>query len=358
MNVRMSNRTGLLVALVAGVAAVAAVGATRLAYADTGAEPAEPPVDQVIVVDHVSRQVLEDTVVLRGEVTTEESFVLYAGGEGLITSVGVVEDQLVDAGAELMRINGRPMLTVDQEVPYWRPLSRASIDGADVTMLEEFLVDEGYDPGPVDETFDADTTPALESWQEDHGYPVDGVFRPTDVAVGTWPATIGQLDLEVGSIVGLGQPLIRFVEDELSALVTIDPTDRSRLITGLAAEITVAATDTEGTGTIVELSDRTEPDQLGNQYYQGEIHLDQDLGVVDGTEVRVEVVLSRVDDALAVPVAAVLLNGEGLEEVRIVNDQGTIDRVAVVTGLTDGAMVEIKSGLVGDEQVVVDVKYE
>lgn len=362
MKMAPANTTRLMIGSVLAVVALLAIGGwqlTRTSAANTTSEEeARTLADQVIVVDNVDRQTLEDTVVLHGQVTSDESFVLFAGGEGLVTGISATEDDRVAAGDELLRINGRPMVAVDQEVPFWRPLSRASIDGTDVVMLEQFLDSQGYDPGPVDETFDQDTTDALERWQEDNDYPVDGVFRPTDVAIGTWPATIGQMDLDVGSVVGLGQPLVRFVEDELSVLVTIDPTDRSRLVTGLEATITVVATDTEGTGAIVELSDRTELDQVGNELYRGEIHLDQDLGVVEGTEVRVEVVLARVENAMVVPVAAVLMNDEGHEEVRIVNQAGTIDRVQVTTGLTEGAMVEVTSGLTGNERVVIDVKYE
>ena len=43
------------------------------------------------------------------------------------------------------------------------------------------------------------------------------------------------------------------------------------------------------------------------------------------------------------------------DEVRIVNDAGTITRVKVTIGLIDGEWVEIQEGLKGDELVVVDI---
>jgi len=55
-----------------------------------------------------------------------------------------------------------------------------------------------------------------------------------------------------------------------------------------------------------------------------------------------------------VPVAAVLRSAGG-DEVRVINDAGTISRVKVTIGLVDGEWVEIVDGLKGDELVVVDV---
>jgi multidrug efflux pump subunit AcrA (membrane-fusion protein) len=62
-------------------------------------------------------------------------------------------------------------------------------------------------------------------------------------------------------------------------------------------------------------------------------------------------------DALAVPVAAVLRTADG-DVVRVVADDGTIDRIPVTIGLVDREWVEIVEGLSGDELVVVDVETE
>jgi HlyD family secretion protein len=75
---------------------------------------------------------------------------------------------------------------------------------------------------------------------------------------------------------------------------------------------------------------------------------------VDGASVSIDVTLAEKKNVLAVPVAAVLRSAGG-DEVRVVNDQGTITRVPVTIGLIDNEFVEIVSGLKGDELVVVDV---
>lgn len=344
--------------LVITMVAVAAVGAAAFAIVRLTDDEAGAADELVIVIDEVDRLTVQDIVVLRGQVAREDLFTLTAGGGGRVTSIGIAEDDVVDAGDELMRLNGRPMLAIVDPVPYWRPLARFVEDGPDVEMLEQFLVDEGYSPGTVNQDFTDRTEDAIEAWQEDNGYPIDGAFLPTDVAIGDWPATVGAVDLEVGVTVVPGQALVSFVSRELSVTVQVDPTDRSRLVSGLVAEVSIPATGAEGTGVIAELAENAEIDQQGVERYRGEVDLDGDLGVVDGTAVRVEVILEQVVNALVVPVASVSLNGEGREEVRILNRDGTLDRVLVETGLTEGAMVEIISGLDGSEQVVVEVRGE
>lgn len=341
--------------LLAAMVALAVVAAVAYAVVVLTADEAVDD-ELVIVVDEVERADLRDTVVLRGQVAREESFVLTAGGGGRVTALSIGEDDVVGPGDELLRLNDRPMVIVDDSVPYWRPLSELVDDGPDVERLEQFLADGGHDPGEIDRNFTATTRDALEDWQEANDYPVDGTFLPTDVATGSWPSTVGPLELSVGDTVAAGQPLVGFVDSELSVTVQIDPTDRTRLTTGLAAVVTVPATGAEGTGSIAELAEAASIDAQGVERYRGEVELDGELGVVDGTAVRIEVILAEVTDALVVPVAAVSLSGDGREEVRILNEAGTIDRVPIETGLTEGALVEVVAGLDGTELVVVEVR--
>ncbi len=316
----------------------------------------EAPEEQVIVIDEVGRATLRDTVVVRGNVTREDRFLLTALSPQRVTSVSAVVDAEVGPGEELLRLDGRPMLTVAGDTPYWRPLDRLATDGPDIEALEQFLVDAGYEPGTVNQDFSTTTESALEQWQEDNGYPVDGRFLPTDLAVADWPATVGEVAVDVGDSVAPGQPLVQLVERDLTVTVGVDPTDRSRLDLGLPATITVTASDIEAAGSIIELADAPEVDGQGIERYRGEVAIEGDLDLVEGAAVRVEVTLAEVADALVVPVASVSLDGSGTEEVRILAPDGTLTRVPVVTGLTEGALVEVVEGLDGSEQVVVEVR--
>ncbi|MEM8925556.1 MAG: peptidoglycan-binding protein [Actinomycetota bacterium] len=336
--------------------AIAVIGAVVYGVVLLTADDEDGVDEQVIVIDEVGRATLSDTVIVRGNVAREDRFTLNALTPQRVTGLGTEVDAEVAAGDEILRLDGRPMLAVNGETPYWRPLDRFVTDGPDVETLEQFLLDAGYDPGTVNQEFSTVTEDALEDWQEDNGYPVDGRFLPTDLAVQQWPATVGEVAVDVGDSVGPGQPLIGFVDAELAVTIRVDPTDRSRLDAGLPALITVTASDVEAPGTVSELEDAPTVDGQGVERYRGEVAITGDLDLVEGAAVRVEVTLAEVIDALVVPVASVSLNGSGVEEVRILAADGTIERVPVVTGLTEGALVEITDGLDGSEQVVVEVR--
>lgn len=341
------------VLVILSLAAVVAVGYGVFLLTDDS----EAGVDeQVIVIDEVGRATLQDTIVVLGNVGRDDLFTIAAVSPQRVTAVGVEVDGEVTAGLELLRLDGRPMLAVPGTTPYWRPLQRFIEDGPDVEMLERFLDEAGFSPGTVNQEFTNLTRDALQDWQEANDYPVDGRFLPTDVAVNQWPAVVGSVDIAVGDSVTPGQPLVSFVERDLTISVAVDPTDRSRLEVGLPAIVTVSASDIEVSGRISDLADAPQVDGQGVERYAGEVEIDGELDLVDGAAVRVEVILAEVVDAMVVPVASVSLDGSGREEIRILNADGTIDRRPVVTGLTEGALVEIVEGLDGSEQVVVEVR--
>ncbi|MCP3992752.1 MAG: hypothetical protein GY724_27035 [Actinomycetia bacterium] len=335
------------------LAAIAGIGYGVVGLTSDAADDAE---EQVIVIDQVGRATLQDTVIVRGNVAREDRFTVSAIGPQRVTAVAVEVDAEVVEGDELLRLDGRPMLAIIGDTPYWRPLERYVEDGPDVEALEQFLSDAGYSPGTVNQEFTNLTRDAIDDWQEDHDYPIDGRFLPSDVAVQRWPATAGEVHIELGDTVSPSQPLVSFVESELAVTIGVDPTDRSRLDIGLPATITVTASDIEASGSISDLADAPEVDGQGVERYPGEVAIDGQLDLVEGAAVRVEVVLAEVIDALVVPVASVSLDGVGEAEVRVLAPDGTIERIPVVTGLTEGALVEVVEGLDGSELVVVEVR--
>ncbi len=311
-----------------------------------------------IVYEGVGRADLRDIIVLRGSMTRDDRFALFSAGSARVTSIEIDIDDTVVEGDVLLHLDGRPALAVAEAPPYWRVLDRRSPDGPDVEQLETFLSEAGFDPGVINEEFTSSTENALEDWQEENGYTPDGALLPTDLVPAPWPARTGEVLVEVGGFVSPAQPLFRFVDDDLAALVTIAPADRTRLTEGLPAVVEIPATGAEGEGVLTELGEAAEVDQSGAERYQGAVDIGEDLVAADGTAVRVEVILADVLDALVVPVASVSLDGSGGEEVRVLTEDGTITRVPVTTGLTEGALVEVIDGLDGSEQVIVEVRVE
>lgn len=75
-----------------------------------------------------------------------------------------------------------------------------------------------------------------------------------------------------------------------------------------------------------------------------------------GMTALVEIYTNRADDVISVPIQAVTLRGGQeageAEEVVFVYNNGTVDQVAITTGISDDRNLEIKSGLEGGEDIV------
>jgi hypothetical protein len=74
--------------------------------------------------------------------------------------------------------------------------------------------------------------------------------------------------------------------------------------------------------------------------------------LINGANATIEVVTARAKNALVLPVEAVA-GGQGKGKVDVVGPDGTRETRDVVLGLSDGKVVQIKSGLTGDEAVAL-----
>jgi hypothetical protein len=77
-----------------------------------------------------------------------------------------------------------------------------------------------------------------------------------------------------------------------------------------------------------------------------------DVKLINGAAVTIEVVTEKAANVLVLPVEAVA-GSQGKGKVDLVKPDKTRETRDVVLGLTDGKVVEIKSGLTGDETVAV-----
>ncbi|GDX28062.1 hypothetical protein LBMAG13_04860 [Actinomycetes bacterium] len=180
------------------------------------------------------------------------------------------------------------------------------------------------------------------------------IFKPSDMLVANWPSRIGTLNVKAGEFVLLGKTLFNLTEPVFTVVMSVSPTDRAKLSPGMIVKVNFNAGESILDGKISELDDSPTVDAQGNSTYEGKVLVASDLESVDGAKVSIDVTLEKKDNVLAVPVAAVL-RASDTDEVRVVNDKGTITRVKVKIGLIDGEWAEIVEGLTGDELVVIDV---
>jgi hypothetical protein len=77
-----------------------------------------------------------------------------------------------------------------------------------------------------------------------------------------------------------------------------------------------------------------------------------DVRLINGANATLELTTEKATNALVLPVEAVA-GSQGKGKVDVVRPDGTRETKDVVLGLTDGKVVEIKSGLTGDETVAI-----
>ena len=183
------------------------------------------------------------------------------------------------------------------------------------------------------------------------------VFQPSDMIVASWPVRVGPVAVEVGDLVTRGAPLFELTETSFTIALVVGAAERAELEVGQRVSVDLTVGDQILDGLIVSLDDSATLGPNGEENFEGIVDVDVEYDAVDGARVTVDVVLAEVVDALAVAVAAVLRTADG-DVVRVVADDGTIDRVPVTIGLVDREWVEILVGLRGDELVVVDIETE
>jgi multidrug efflux pump subunit AcrA (membrane-fusion protein) len=186
----------------------------------------------------------------------------------------------------------------------------------------------------------------------------DVTFEPTDMIVGQWPIRIGQVYVKAGAAIGTGEAILQLTEPDLSVTLQASAADRTKLKVGQHCTVQISGQNTEGTGVITEL-DSTPTVVAGSsggssQVYEGRIQVSNFSGA-DGSQVSINVIDQQVDNALTVPIAAVLQNGSGQNVVRVINlnKGGTVRTVPVTTGLTEGSYVQITKGLHLGQTVIV-----
>jgi multidrug efflux pump subunit AcrA (membrane-fusion protein) len=176
---------------VLGVACGMALGAW---YAGSRIEsPAEraartaPPEPSPILVPVESR-VLSSDVVTRGTVRFGLPQPISVAPSTVKGSVGLIgtlprPNTGFQEGEVILSVSGRPVFILRGATPAYRDLL-PGIGGGDVRQLEEALARLGFDPGPVDGTYDQKTSAAVERLYRKTGWDPYGPTREQRAAVG------------------------------------------------------------------------------------------------------------------------------------------------------------------------------
>jgi len=100
---------------------------------------------------------------------------------GLITRLPLQNTQFGE-GAVMFIASGRPVFLLRGRMPAYRDLV-PDLSGDDVRQLEEALSRLGFDPGPIDGTFDQQTSGAVAKWYKSKGWEPFGPTREQTSAI-------------------------------------------------------------------------------------------------------------------------------------------------------------------------------
>jgi hypothetical protein len=271
----------------------------------------------------------------------------------------------VDCGDVLYRVDDKPVLLLCGRTPAYRSLSEGA-SGPDVAELNANLVHLGYAThAQLDSSshrFSSETASALEKLQSKLGQTRTGslalgraVFLPESVRIAT----------VTGELAGFARPgskVLSATSDTLEVQVALDPSQQDEVKRGDRAQITLPG-KTSVTGKVDRLGKAAHvPDgqdnNAGGATIPAFISLDDpEKGRgLDRAPVQVEITTKGVENALSVPVTAIVGKSGGGYAVEVVRADGRRELVAVKLGLFDtaGGRVQVVQGdLRQGDQVVV-----
>jgi peptidoglycan hydrolase-like protein with peptidoglycan-binding domain len=270
----------------------------------------------------------------------------------------------VACGGVLYRVDDRPVVLLCGTVPAYRAL-HVGVRGRDVRQLNRNLHRLGYDTEghvriqPGDNAFTSKTEEALRTFQRKKGVGVTGELATDDAVFLPEAVRIAKVTGQVGGSARPGAPVLSATADKLHVRVDLDASRQGEVEKGDRVEITLPG-NTPVKGRVASFGRVAEAGQ-GTQAADATIPTFIDLdepakaGALDQAPVGVDITTKGVDNALSVPVTALVGKSGGGFAVEVVGDGGRRELVGVKLGLFDtgGGRVQVEGDLRAGDAVVV-----
>ena len=275
------------------------------------------------------------------------------GASGTYTRLPDAGDE-VDCGDVLYRVDDRPVLLLCGTVPAYRDLAHGD-KGRDVRQLNRNL------HRPAGRRFTKGTKKALERLQRAKGLPATGKLDVGDAVVLPGPARIATVSGVLGAAARPGARVAQATSDTLHVQVDLDASQQGEVKVGDRAQITLPG-NTSVKGKVGRLGPVARA-PAGQSAGAGVATIPAYIGLdapkkargLDGAPVRVDVRTKGVEDALNVPVLALVGRSGGGFSVEVVRDDGRRALVAVKLGLfdTSAGRVQVEGDLRAGDRVAV-----
>jgi murein L,D-transpeptidase YcbB/YkuD len=297
----------------------------------------------------------------QNQATAQASAVAYDAGAAftMLPEAGAV----IRRGQPLYAIDGVPTLLLYGAGAAWRAFGPGMPPGRDVAQLNANLAALGYGDGPAGQAFTAATEQAVRALQAAHGMQQTGVLPLGAVTFASGPVRVASITPTLGQAVQAG-PVLSVTSTRHQVAIQLDAAQQSQIEVGDRVAVTLP--DNSTTPGVVSNVGKVATVPSGDQGNGGSssptIEVDVKLlhqaaaGTLDQAPVSVAITTGSVDNALAIPVNALLALAGGGYAVEVAGAGGARRLVAVELGLFDDAegLVQVSgSGLRSGERVVV-----
>jgi hypothetical protein len=273
---------------------------------------------------------------------------------GTYTELPEVGDE-VDCGGVLYRVDDKPVLLLCGTVPAYRALHVGDA-GQDVRQLNRNLHVRG-----AGDAFTTETEKALEALQRRKGVDANGSLALGDAVFLPESVRIAKVTGQLGGSAQPGAQALNATSDTLRVQVNLDPSEQGQVKRGDRAQITLPG-NTTVTGKVVGFG-RTAQAPAGQDSSAADATIPTSISLdepgkargLDRAPVQVQITTKGVDDALSVPVTALVGKSGGGFAVEVVRAGMRRDLVAVQVGLFDTAdgRVQVEGDLRAGDRVVV-----
>ena len=345
---------GAWVAAVAVVAAVVVAGAVALSAGGqaTPAARAAPANTAPVQRGKLSAVVSQSGTLTYRARPDGSPFPVVNRARGTYTALPAVGDEVGCRGV-LYRVDDEPVLLLCGTVPAYRAL-HAGDAGRDVRQLNRNLHLRGDD-------FTTRTERALAALQRRSGMHVDGSLALGDAVFLPGSVRIAKVTGELGGSARPGARALAATSGTLHVQVNLDPSAQGQVERGDRAQITLPGNTTvtgrvDGFGRVAEAPPGQDGGAAGatipTSIRLGDPRKARGL---DRAPVQVDITTQGVDDALSVPVTALVGRSGGGFAVELVRSGGRRELVAVDVGLFDaaGGRVQVEGDVRAGEAVTV-----
>lgn len=169
---------------------------------------------------------------------------------------------------------------------------------------------------------------------------------------------VNQMMVSVGDKVAAGAQLIQVADfSRMKVSIRVDEYDISDVHVGQTARVTVTATE-QTIETTIDSINYISASSGSVAYYTATAYVDVPEGVYPGMQATISIPQSEAQNVVVLKLEAISFDETNQAYVLMQNADGTMQKVSITTGVSNGNYVEITSGLQNGDIVYVESKTE